>query len=47
MALLGRAKITTSHISKLRLAMDKLGCQLGLLANFYGIQVKVKFVRVK
>ena len=40
-------EVTPAHISKLRWAMGELDCQLGLLANFYGTQVKVQFVRIK
>ena len=40
-------EVTPAHLSKLRWAMGELGCPLGLLANFYGTQVKVQFVRVK
>jgi GxxExxY protein len=46
LATVALAEVMPAHISKLRWAMREVGCQLGLLANFYPTQVKVQFVRI-
>ncbi len=39
------AQVTPQHTERIRYAMREMGCQLGLLANFYGGAVDARFLR--